>query len=159
MANAVIVTNSGYSANFMGGCSSTVTSKKPEELGVTSVCRAYVTVLTEGANVTSLHGRTYSPPLVLPDVPGTTESVEELPIPLPTSTGTQYITASAVVDYVQIIILVHKEEELKAIKTSDSKGGDGKNSASVARPSLYSVAAAMPFALAIGAVFSGIFVL
>lgn len=85
---------------------------------------------------------------------GTTESVQELPIPLPTSTGTQYITASAVVDYGEMIILVHKEEELKGIKTSD-----GKNSAPAARPSLYNVAAAMPFALAIGAVLSGIFVL
>lgn len=81
-------------------------------------CRLEQTVIQRGKNVTELHGRTYSPPLQLPDTLGPTLTPTVIPLPLPQETATGTKTAepvtSVAVDYVQVIVLIHKDTDSSA---------------------------------------------
>lgn len=131
--------NSGYDTNYFGGCHST--AGDPKKFSYTTACAAFQTVLHDGANVTELHGRTYNPPLQMPATLGTTDTVETFDLPPTSVSYFPGVTPTAVVvDYVEPIVLIHKD--------SDGKAKD--SSASAVKPSLWRVAAAIPMAMAVG---------
>ncbi|CEJ82930.1 hypothetical protein VHEMI02969 [[Torrubiella] hemipterigena] len=130
---------SGYDTNYFGGCHST--AGDPKKFSYTTACAAFRTILHDGANVTELHGRTYSPPLQMPATLGKTVTIQTFDLPPTSVSHFPGVTPTAVVvDYVEAIVLIHKD--------SDGKAKD--SSAPAVKPSLWRVAAAIPMAMAVG---------